>query len=403
MSYLDRLREIKYTSPSGKTFVPLWDDFSRSGGKKTSVQEIPESNLAIVQDLGNQATRHPMALYFVGPNYDQTADAFFQALREAGPAKLAHPRYGNLDVLALTWSQAEDFVNDLAAARFQVEFIEAPAVSSLTSATNTAAAVAQAAEAANAAASVASAAELTTQNAGQLAQLKSEVRRRVRAMNATLSNITNIADEIREEIETITRNIELGIDTLAQAPIALMESITSLARAPSRAIVRINDKLNGYSGLIADSFAALASSPPVAMAVQIATMIAQAFAAIESTSEGQLATRTDAITAHDGIVALIAQVELAIEQAQAQGYTADPDVLALLAELKARAAALLLNTAFALPTERRAIITKAATPIHLAARFLGDPELYAELSELNGWRASSLIIVPAGSEVIYYA
>lgn len=402
MSHLDRLRELVYVSPSGVEFRPLWDGLERSSSKKAAVHEIPQSDVADVQDLGNNAERWPMSLYFIGADYDTQADKFYNALRERGRAVLKHPRWGDLDVLPLTISQTENMVDDLRAARFSVEFVHAPDLS-LIATTNTAAAIQSAADDASDAAADSASTQLTAHNATELAKLKDKIVKRVQATAKKLKVVAAKVDETRQSVEAQSRAIERSIDSLVNTPLVMAQNIISLARTPAQLSTSIKDKAAAYSDLIIDAvenITGLTLSPAVSAVVD---MIALVIALCESVTAGTLSSRSEAVVAHDTLVDAIAQVEAAIDYLQVQGYVPDPVLLELLADLKARAAAYLLSAAYDLPAERTYVTESAMTPLELSYRLLGDEARADELITINGWGGDMILVVPAGAEVRYYA
>lgn len=405
MAHLDRLRELKYTSPSGKEFRPLWDDLERSGGKKAAVHELPQQNVADVQDLGNQAEKFPLALYFAGADYDQTADAFYAALREKGRATLAHPRWGDLVVLPLTWSQTEAFVDGLRAARFEVEFIEAPDPATLSSSDNTAAAIASAADATATAASAASAAQLVSNNALGVARIKSKVLARVKATTSKLAAIASTVDDVRREIETVGRQIERTIDTLLTTPLTLAQSIVALARLPARTISSVFAKVDGYARLIEDAIVSFTETEVGAAAASALDIIANAIALLESVSEGTTTNRDEAIEIADAIRDAVASALAALEELErsAPGYIIDPSLLALIAKLRAQALAYLLASSLDLPAERVYVTTGERTPIDLAFEIYGTVDELDRLISDNDLAGDELLVIPTGKEIRYYA
>jgi len=125
MSYADRLRILKYTSPNGTIFTLQFDDLSRNGTRKISVSEAPDKDLPSIQDLGLAAEKYPVDVYISGADYDKQADRFFNALREKGPAQLSHPRWGDMQVIPLSFSQVEKFVDGARRAVFSIDFVRA--------------------------------------------------------------------------------------------------------------------------------------------------------------------------------------------------------------------------------------------------------------------------------------
>jgi len=400
MSHFDRLSELLYTSPSGKEFRPLWDDLERSGGKKAAVHELVGLNVASVQDLGNSAKKYPLSLYFTGENYDLTADGFFKALEEKGRSVLSHPRWGKLDVLPLTWSQSEDLVSGVGAAKFTVEFIAAPDLS-LSAVTDTAAAMQSAAD--TAAESIPAPENYT--NAADKARGKSSALKGVKKITTGIKALTSAADTARQDMENAARAITNGIDDLMESPVALVQAMTSLARTPARIQQNIKAKITGYAGLMKDGVNDLLNTPAdlVTASLQICFLIAYAISGVDATTAGTLTSRSEAMSARDALDYAIAEVLGAIDSMQAQGYAPDPQILAYLADLRARASAYLLNESYGLPSELSVVLDAATLPCELAYRLTGDADKSGEIAELNGWGGDKLLVIPAGTEVRYYA
>lgn len=401
--YLDRLRELVYVSPSGREFRPLWDDLERSGGKKAAVSEVPQANGAITQDLGNKAREYKLAVYFSGADYDRAADAFVSSLSERGPAKLRHPVWGNLDVLALSWSESRGFVDGMGRASFSLDLVEAPPLSSLTSTATTAAAIQSAAE--SAAATASSVYEVSASNASDLAKTKDRIRRRVKETYRKMANLTAQIESKRRDIEALGKSIERGLDTAIETPLALAQSIISLSRAPARAAISIKAKVDGYAGLIVDAASGLAAIPLSVAEAAGLDLAGLLLGLLESVTAGTLASRADATATASRIEAAIAQALAAIEfmEATVPGYVPDAGLLALIASLRAQVAGYLLESAYSLPSERRVLLDGDATPLELAVRFYGSPDEADRVISENGLEGDCIFVVPAGSEVRFYA
>ena len=146
MSYLDRLRAASYTSPSGVRSTFEFKVLSRSLAHKAAIMELPQQNVADVQDLRMTAPRFPIQCIFTGPDYDIAADAFVTALSEyvtiASPGVLSHPRWGNFNVMPLAISQTENFTDIMGQAIIEVEFIKLAALPYPLSSTNAASGIA---------------------------------------------------------------------------------------------------------------------------------------------------------------------------------------------------------------------------------------------------------------------
>jgi prophage DNA circulation protein len=416
LSHLDRLRVGKYTAPSGAVFQFNFDDLGRQGGKKTDVSEIPQSDFAKVQDLGAKATQFRLELYFTGPDYDKTADAFWAALGEHGPGRLQHPRWGDLDVLAESYGQEEKFVDGLGRAVFSIDFIHAPPTPAIAVAIQTAAGVVAAAKASAAAASAAFASGYTspagaaapTASTGfaipalqDLMECKDRLRKTMREIKRTSLRMAGGLKELSQRINAETVAFINDLDQLIMAPVDLADALGSVIGASALAPVSVGIKLSSYI----EEFNAVAFGPtsPAQAAINVLTVQAIASAGIEASATGDLASRSEAIAAHDRIVELYNLTRSAVENSEASAsYIADPVAMQSLAQAAAAAKAYLLEVSFSLRSERRIILSGAATPLELVHRFYGDVDRLDEFCDQNHLQGDQLLIVPAGAEVSYY-
>lgn len=402
MSFLDRLSELKYTSPSGAVFRPLWDDAERSFSKKVAVHEIPQSDFADVQDLGKETDHFPMTLYFTGVDYDLTADKFYAALGERGAGTLSHHRWGEHRVQVLSAAQAENLVDGLRVASFRVEFIHAPERSALLVTGSTAAAIQSAADALADASTLEASAQMVADNATRLAKMKRTALANVRAAKAKLSTVSSSIDSARRAIDAAGDSIERGIDTLIETPFNLVVASVQLIREPAREALDIKAKIDGYSTLIESGLAALTDGVEQGEAAAIAAnLFGLSLACAESITEGEITTRTQAIAARDSLTAAMLSAEAGIQAAEAYGYITAPATLAQLADLRANASAFLLESSFLLPFERVYTCPAETTALDLAWKLLGDIERMDEIIDLNG--LGGLVVIPPGTEVRYYA
>jgi prophage DNA circulation protein len=406
MAYDDRLRSAEYTAPSGERFELQFDDLERAGGKKAAVHEFPQQDAASVQDLGNQAEKFPMAVYFTGADYDTQADAFWSALGERGPGSLQHPRYGDIPVLPIAWTQAEKLVDGLGRADFKVEFLRVLAdvpfpITSVAIDEAVGSAVAEATEAAAAEA----AGEFDPENAADLAVVKAGVLDGVQSYQDAFAEVTAVSEEIQAESTKAVRDITGGIDDLLAEPLTLFTSLANLARLPARVLTSVVNKLKAYNAYVE----AIVQAEPLSVAQATAFVEAVLYGmagATEASTIGALRSRGEAIAAADALETIGETVAAAIEAAEAAvpGFRTSPDTMAALIGAASAARASLLERAYSLRAERRVTLAADRTPLDLVAEFYGGAidELDAFI-ESNGLTGDEIILVPAGREVVYYA
>lgn len=124
MSYIDRLERLTYQSPKRKTFDLEFEDLARSIARKTAINEFPYQDKANIQDLGMGNLKLPIRCFITGQDYDLEADRFYKALNEQGYGVLDHPRFGSIDVLPISITQSESFVENAGRAIFEIEFVQ---------------------------------------------------------------------------------------------------------------------------------------------------------------------------------------------------------------------------------------------------------------------------------------
>jgi len=209
--------------------------------------------------------------------------------------------------------------------------------------------------------------------------------------------------EISQKINAAAIAIESDIDTLLGAPAALASAIGDILSLASSAPLAVTEKLNSLGELlgIATTPRPLSSSQATISELLATTISA---AAIESAATGDMYARSEAIASRDQIAAIYEQSRLIIEGAEGSAnYTADPEAAQTLAFASASALSYLLESSYNLRIERRYTTEGAATPLELVYRFYGDLDQLDEFCEQNHLEGDHLIIVPAGTEVRYYA
>jgi prophage DNA circulation protein len=400
VSFLDRLRELRYISPSGVEHKPLFDETQRTGGKKAPVHELPQRDVADVQDLGNQAEHFSMMLYFVGPDYDTAADAFYAALREKGIAILKHPRWGDREVLPLTHSQTEKFVDDIRCARFQVDFVEAPSGRAISVTTVTPAAIQSAAASISSTIAEKVSQGMVAGDAIQKAKMKGSVMDQLSGAMDQLKAMTAAVDDVRTQIVAAGNEVERNIDTLVDTPLELAESVIAILRMPAQIETSIIAKVRGYGEHIAETIASLVDLVPCQDAASAVDLMGSTVALAESTTAGTFLSRSEAIDAYNSMTDSASVAFPAIE-----GLTDSVqylEILSLLRQLIADAQARLLEESYSLPTERRMVLAGDSNPISLAFQLYGDPERYNDVINENHLSSPQIFVIPRGTEIRWY-
>lgn len=410
MSYLDDLRECTYVAPSGARFALQFDDVSRDGGKKAVVHELPQQDRVEVQDLGNLGIHLPMTLYISGEDYHLTADDFFLALSERytsdRPGELKHPRWGDILVCPITWTQAEGFVEGIGQAVFTVEFARVDRVSKFpTVGTDTASQLAadSADNAANTAAAFAERGVPTTP--GEIANQTAQASNVLTTIGSALSGLASSAEDLGAQFNADLNTALGSVDALVAAPADLADAIISLARAPAEAVLAIGDKVTQYRTMIETMGLSVVNSYAEAELLLL-SLNAGCIGATEATLSGDLASRTDAVDASDDIDAIMTAFNALLEHTSASlGWLPDPqtvaDTMAMLSTCRAR----LLETSFSLKVERHYIVPGPIDPCSLIKKLTGtfsDAALDQAIAD-NGLSDEDIFMVPAAFDWVWYA
>lgn len=414
MSDYDQIiRQARYISPSGASIVMQFDDVERSSGKKIAVHELPQQNIPIVQDQGNQARRYPFACYFSGENAYTQADALDAALSEIGPGTFEHPMFGNLDVLASTWAESRKLVDGLGRVDFSIEFVQAPKIKPLSASTPLSKAetvIDKTNTAINT--SISDAAQsFSPSNAADKVASKNRVLAAVKSFGDAFRDVTSKVSDVSTSISRQARTITNTIDDLIEAPLELFNALATLSRTPATIVASISSKLDAYR----EQALAITAAVPASYAQAIASVESLFYAlggACEASTVGDLSSRSNAIAASDAMGTIIETVLTYIEAAEVAipGYHPNPDILVEFIDAASKARSSLLERAFSLRSERRITLDVETTPFNLIAQFYGDtadsvPDLDAALDNfisINHLIGCETCLVPAGREVVYY-
>ena len=407
MSYIDRLRTLKYISPSGEEFTLSFDELARNGGKKAPVSEFPGQNQGAVQDLGEETISFPVTVYISGADYDQDADRLWNALSETGPAKLIHPRWGNINVLPTTREQREKFIEGARRAVFTITFLrvdretfEYPKAESATD-------LAISYDIDDLGEAIDESVPEEIADPRTLAALKENITETVTKIKDGFREISNTIDGFESTLNAAIFEIESNIDALVSAPADLMESMLSLYRLPARTAANVKAKIDGYSTIysnLIDGFVETTTEYGEAMGlVQSAQLSAIQGAAAESTLEGLILTREEINRILNNLNTLNNNLSNSIETLEAAGdFSADYTVRSRSEQAATDAVTNLVDRALFLPAEKIETLDEAKTILQFVWEKFGGLERLDEIIEYNDLAGNDFLLIEQGTEVAYY-
>lgn len=409
MPYIDRIRNFNYTSPSGNSYLLQFDDLNRQGGKKVAIHEFPQSNAASVQDLGNQVLKISASIYFTGPDYDQAAGAFWKALEEKGPALLHHPRYGEIQVVPISYSQTENLVDRLGRADFSIEFVkdDTQGIFPLSTIADSEAVGTGVQDAVDQSGEIA-AGNFAPVDAADLSKCKVQTQNWLDEYEKAFAQVAAVSEAVQAEINKAISEVNSTIDALLAAPLSLMTSLSNLAKLPAKIVTKVSNKISAYKTQIENTVLSIPESYSQAVSAVESVLYSFGWSSSASTT-GTISNRAEAVGAAENMEEISGLVLNFIESTEAANPTfrANPETVQALVDAASIAKASLLERSFSLKAEHRVTLATERTPLDLLAEFYGVEldnldESLDEFIVTNSLKGNEIILIPAGREVVYY-
>lgn len=98
---------------------------TRTGGRRTVLDEFPLRDTPTTQDMGRSARQFKLDMLLIGADYMAARDQLIAALEAAGPGTLVHPFYGELHVAVQGSYSCEESTEQGGRATLSANFVEA--------------------------------------------------------------------------------------------------------------------------------------------------------------------------------------------------------------------------------------------------------------------------------------
>jgi prophage DNA circulation protein len=408
MSYLDRIRPLRFISPSGKEFELEFEEVSRVEGKKAPVTEFPGQDQGAIQDLGEVTQVFPISCFISGPDHDLEAERFIAALAETGPGLLLHPVWGDFPVLPSSRRISQGMVQGMGRTNFQIEFIRAeenaftypkveaaPALEISGGVELTAADIGE------------SLRDVTLENAAQENTLKIQVENILKAVQTSFAVVTAISDTLQEAVSQAIDDIFLNIDGLLKDPQKLMESLLRLYRLPAQEGININLKVTGYKLLwdnLSTGFVETTKQyTDVFFRINSAQASALQLAAAESTVSGGIETRAEAIRISEQLLSLDNSINEGIEQIeQISRQLSEPSIRLQSQQTLELAISNVIDRSLSLPLEQTYSIEYEISPLVFLFENYRDIDRLEDFISYNQLSGDEILLLPKGREVRFY-
>ena len=415
MAWTDRLRKfIKFVSPSGLEFTPLWKGNEISSKKRLGRHAYPNLDGEVVQDLGMDSRDAPLTVYFDGPDNDKDAKAFENALYEPGIWKVIHPVYGLLFLQLVTYKLKPDPVESGNVTDFETSWIEPASDEDVAAECDPAAEVEAAVEAFKEA-SLKDAAAMALNRASKANAAAGALRQGVNAVKATIKSANARINAIQAQINDFATSAYLDIASIAGG-------ITELLEAPGLVANSISSKIAMFKSLGEKIFSCLpgtgtyaANRKNIALSGQLflnAITVGLAKTIVSNMPE----SRREALAALNEYQKFTSEAEGALDGSAT--LTADEKIedqfvprassREALATLNSAVARYVMRALFDLKIERRIVLDRPRAPLEIAIteyKASGEnADYYYELfCRTNDLHRLEMLLLPAGREVVIYA
>lgn len=413
MAWQDRLQDAAYTSPGGERIVFQYEDLSRSFDKKTTDFNFPDADGTYVQDSGRTGRKYPITAIFWGDDCDTDADAFEDALSEAGIGVLDHPIYGTVNVVPFGTVTRNDALKTAAnQSLVEVTFWETipliypipqsdPATEVLDDVRGLSDAIGD---------NVADKLDIFSPEAIERFKVKTLVL--IANVQTVIAKATEIKDAVESKVTEITARIDSIVtatsenaDDIRNTIRDTISDIMELAAIPSTVASSIKSKISDYKEMITSIISPLFpddSEEDYLSSEAVVECIVGGL--IVNVVESEFDTQGSALESAEDILEILDDVTTWTETTSNQVGIADTgESYQRMQEAVAFTAGYLVQVSFTLKKERKVVLTRARTIIDLAA------ELYGQVDEVldffitsNDFSGSEIIEIPRGREVLYY-
>ena len=419
-AFFSRLRPGRFTSPAGVQSSFLYDNLSRSRGKKTSAHEVSDADTTIIQDSGTTLLVFPLEVYFVGENGDQESDIFFKSLTEErytpdAPGILNHPRWGDVPVIPFdAVEQVESYTSGSGIFRVTVTLRETKTVSRSTASKLSPSGLDAASRVVNENA-IEQAEKMVTTAKAKYAKAKSVVTKKVKIITGVADDLTGLADDVRREVDAAKAgileliNVSAAIPQIIGAASDIVRTITSIPQDSadlfSQIVDMTNDVLNDFGEDISNASTPTDSENVAYILQGIGTAcvlgVANAGIMIDYETRETVGKSIDDISGAYSDYLAVLQSAGNVDGSQ---FAIDHDTLSGLHGVAYDTITYLTNASFDLKLKRTYTLTAPSDPVTLCWKYYRNIshdtlDFFARTNKLVNY---DFIELPAGREVAIY-
>lgn len=421
MSWIDRLREAAYTSPSGERLTFHYENVATNVEKRTTGFEFPDVDGTFVQDLGRSGRKYPLRVFFWGRDHDTKANTFDAALIERGAGTLEHPMYGTVTVVPFgVISRRDDLKTAANQTIIDIVFWETTDVIFPSAQNDPASSVLSAVGEFNDVTADEFKNIINLDSAVAVANFKNKYSALLDNTQAKLQAIADVKDDVRDQFNAIVDSINLGLDILVTQPRVLAAQTILFIQSASRAIPNVQGldisalvnsftsagpRLSAYDEL-AREVIALSGDDNDSNVFNTNDLYASTHVTgtIISVINNKFVTKTEALTSAEFILTLMSDVtDWRDDNFESLGEIDTGGSYQKLQDAVALTAGFLVEISFSLKQERSVILDRQRTIIDLTAELYGsvDDQLDFMINS-NNLSGVEILELEKGREIVYY-
>lgn len=269
-TWRERKRPAAYMPPSGAANRVQFEytDVGRDTPLRTAEFRFPGINNSYIQQNGFGSRVYPMRCYFTGDQCDLIATAFENMLCEPGQGKLEHPLYGTISVVPVgTIARRDNLREEANQSVVEISFWTSTGAVYPAALKDPQNEILKALDGFDLKAAQQFNASVNISSIGKKANLLATVKKGIAQVGAALGEISSGVTSVRQGFADLTSTINFGLDVLVGEPLQLALQVSNLIKAPGRALVGIESRLDAYADLATRIFGSEAGNPETTLSI----------------------------------------------------------------------------------------------------------------------------------------
>ena len=417
MSWVDRLKRPLYLSASGRAFTFDYDETEENFSHKASVFRFPKVDGAFVSSQGTGESNFPLEIFIHGEDYDIEAAEVMDILKEAGNGTLEHPIYGTKTVQVTSVSRKDKPTEAGNQAIISILFIESKALNFPGTDEDIRKRLDELQELFDTQAAEEYENQRRTDSPQDSANIQSRFDRGLETINEFLAPVAELNDEINAQFQGISLSINNSLTTLVGKPLVLSSQFIALLKTPARITQSLDLRITGYTGLATNlreraTITSISNDSRNSLIENRFLLSSMTAALAQTLLVEDFFTKSEALTAANFLNDLFITNRDFIETEESKFESEGLEILLYgdsqeaktLNEIVQITTSKLADLSFNLKQERIFTTASDRTIIDLTFELYGniEQENIDLLIRSNNLQGRDIIIIPAGTDILYY-